>query len=917
MRARLALRASAARSAVVCALAFVALTARAAGPAATASPATPPADPLAWPAVTRDSRPWTRWWWLGSAVDEKGLSSQLEALAAAGFGGVEICPIYGVAGEEDRDVPFLSPRFVALVAHASTEARRLGMAVDLTTGTGWPFGGPTVAGEDAASALVVRRSRIADGAPLAADALEGGRVVAAAAVSDTTGERVDLTGRVGGSSPPHWTAPSGAWTVYAALLRGTGQKVKRAAPGGEGLVLDPYSPDALSRYLAVFDRALGPAGPPLRAQFHDSFEYYGASGTRDVAAAFATRNGYELRDALPALFGDGDSDAVARVQGDYRRTLAALHLAFVRRWTDWSHARGSLSRNQAHGAPANVLDVYAAADVPETEVFGAPDEQHVARLKLASSAAHATGRPLASAEAFTWLGEHFQVPLWRAKEAADWLFLAGVNHLVYHGVPYSPAEAEWPGWQFYASVNFGPQGGLWRDLPALDGYVARCQAVLQAGAPDGDVLLYYAPQDAWDAPGDLLLQNPVPKAFDEEGLRLWQRGYAWDAVSDALLEAARVEGERIHLGSGAYRIVVVPHVARLEPQALRRLVQIAREGGTVAFAGGVPADVPGFGRLDARRAERHDVLAAAGVDLGPGDHLVGRGRVLVGDDVEPMLAAAGVPREPMVDAGLRFLRRRDGGARVYFVVNRSAQGVTGWVPLAAAARAVARLDPLAPERTGVVASRRNTAGATEVRLTLEPGESAILRAAGQPLSGPAWPDTVAIGPPFALAGTWFVAFVEGGPVLPAAFETATLGSWTDTDRDDGEARRFAGTARYTLVFERPESPGAEDWQLDLGAVGDSARVRLNGRAVATLWARPFRARLGPLPAGRSTLEVEVTNLAANRVRDLDRRGVRWKRFRDANVVGVDYKPLDASAWPLRPSGLLGPVTLQPLKAAAR
>ena len=507
------------------------------------------------------------------------------------------------------------------------------------------------------------------------------------------------------------------------------------------------------------------------------------------------------------------------------------------------------------------------------------------------------------------------MPLWRAKEAADWLFLAGVNHLVYHGVPYSPAEAEWPGWQFYASVNFGPQGGLWRDLPALDAYVARCQAVLQAGAPDDDVLLYYAPQDAWDAPGELLLPNPVPKAFDEAGLRLWQRGYAWDAVSDALLETARVEGGRILLGSGAYRSVVVPHVARIEPKALGRLLQIAREGGTVVFAGGVPGDVPGFSRLDARRAERRDVLAAAGVDLRHGDHRVGRGRVLVGDDVAAMLDTAGVPREPMVDAGLQFVRRRDGADRVYFVVNRSARPVIGWVPVAEAAESVVRLDPLAPERKGVVASRRSPTGTTEVRLALEPGESTVLRAVGQPRSGPPWPETVALAPPVPLAGTWSVAFVEGGPALPAAFETATLGSWAD--RDDEEARRFAGTARYTLAFDRPQAPGAEDWQLDLGEVADSARVRLNGRAVATLWARPFRARLGPLPAGRSTLEVEVTNLAANRVRDLDRRGVRWKRFRDANVVGVDYKPFDASAWPLRASGLIGPVTLQPLKRAAR
>jgi len=72
-------------------------------------------------------------------------------------------------------------------------------------------------------------------------------------------------------------------------------------------------------------------------------------------------------------------------------------------------------------------------------------------------------------------------------------------------------------------------------------------------------------------------------------------------------------------------------------------------------------------------------------------------------------------------------------------------------------------------------------------------------------------------------------------------------------------------------------------------------------------------RLGPaLRPGENVLEVEVTNLAANRIRDLDRQGVQWRRFHDINVVNIDYKPFDASRWPVRPSGLPGPVALQPL-----
>ena len=103
--------------------------------------------------------------------------------------------------------------------------------------------------------------------------------------------------------------------------------------------------------------------------------------------------------------------------------------------------------------------------------------------------------------------------------------------------------------------------------------------------------------------------------------------------------------------------------------------------------------------------------------------------------------------------------------------------------------------------------------------------------------------------------------------------------------------------------------------LDLGDVRDSARVRLNGKDVATAWSLPFRLRVGEyLKPGRNLLELDVTNLAANRIHDMDVRKLPWKIMRDSNVVNINYRPFDASGWPLQPSGLLGPMTLAPLKA---
>jgi hypothetical protein len=869
---------------------------------------------------------------MGSAVDRTNLTRELERYRDAGLGGVHIIPIYGAKGWEDKYISYLSPKWMEMLNHTVTEARRLGMGLDMTTGTGWCFGGPQVTDAEANALAVVKTFDVAAGTRLS-QRIDPKRTQALVAFS-TDGKCMDLTDRITSEGTVDWSPGSGTWQVYAVSQRPSGQKVKRAAPGGQGHMLNLFYPEAMRHYLRWFDDAFDHyTGAKPRAMYQDSYEYR-SDWAPDFFASFAKRRGYRLQTELPHLFSDSsrithyasriaDADHIARVKSDYRETISDIMAEeSLPLWVKWCHAHGFLTRNQAHGSPGNWLDLYAVADIPETEMFYRDRNKLVS--KFASAAAHVTDKNLVAAETGTWLKEHFTETLADMKYLLDDMFLAGVNHVFYHGACYSPDEAGWPGWHFYASYEMNPRNSIWRDAAALNAYATRCQSVLQSGQPDNDVLLYWPIHDFWHNPTGLVLPMTVHgrEWFEAEPIGktaelLWNRGYAFDYVSDRQLQTAKAAKGEIKMPGGQYRVIVVPPSQHLLVETLAKLLALAETGATVIFEKQLPTDVPGWDRLEQRRAEFKNLLARIKLEPATNENLqeaeVAQGRVLVGA-LASALAAVGVPREPMFDQpGLMCIRRACEGGGYYFVANRSEQKeVKAWVQLAARAQSIVVMDPLGG-RTGAGALRKDAQGGTEVYLCLQPGESVILRCfAGRQPETPKWVWWEASGQPVELAGTWHVKFIQGGPELPAPLETQPLASWTDLG--DTNAQRFAGTALYSLSFDAPPQCVGHCW-LDLGKVCQSARVRLNGRDLGTIIASPFRVVAPALRSKGNHLEVEVTNVPANRIRDLDRRGVEWKYFYDVNIVNLDYKPFDASNWPLTDSGLLGPVTLTPIVAA--
>lgn len=824
-----------------------------------------------WPfPIGAAQRPGTYWWCPGSALTKEDIDWNLQRLREGGFGFVHVVPIYGARGAEAHYIPYLSPKWMEMLDYAVRRAQALGLFVDMTTGTGWCFGGP--------------------GLPP---------------------DAVDARAR--------YDAKTKTVTLVPAM------QVKRAAPGGEGPMLNPLSPRSMGLYLerfsAAFDRSK--AAVP-RAQYHDSFEYR-ADWCAELLDEFKTRRGYDLREHLTAFFNDrtaGDSDVPARVKCDYRQVLAELHRESIERWTQWAHARGMATRDQAHGSPANLLDVYATSDISETEMFGAPEfpipgfrrDPKMVRpadsdpriCMLASSAAHVAhppGKQLVCSESCTWLREHWHESLAQVKLELDLFFLAGVNQVLFHGTCYSPKDAPWPGWFFYASTKMDWRNSFWRDVPLLTEYIGRCQSVLQAGQPANDVLVYWPIHDLWMDPKGTSIPLTVhshdwmaKQRIGEVANVLLAKGFAFDFISDRMIEGLKAEDGGLAAPGGTYRALVVPACKYMPGTTLRRLADLAERDAVIVFERGIPEDVPGLAELEKRRAR----LAADRARLA-------KSGAIVAADAASGLAKAGVPREPMVDLGLRCIRRKVGQSHWYFIANHTAKAVEGWVGFGVPFVSATLFDPMTG-RSGRLAYRSQGDG-TQICLQLEAGETTIVRADSELAQGDAWAYFKPAGEPIILGGEWSVEFVDGGPALPAAYETKDLVSWTKAP--DVKSQAFAGTARYTLRFTVPNRR-ADDWLLDLGDVRESARVRLNGHNAGELIAIPFRTRVGAyLREGENRLEIEVTNLSANRIRDLELRKVDWKVMKDINIVNVSYKPFDPTQWPLEDSGLLGPVRLLP------
>jgi len=790
------------------------------------------------------------------------------------------------------------------------------------------------------------------------------------------GAMVDLTDKMNASGRLRWAVPNGHWIVIRFGWRVHPRAHTKCVGGGESyLEIDPLSAEAMDRHFAatvgaVIEDVAPYTGKTFNYLHIDSGEIGEPDWTPDFRDEFRHRRGYDPFPYLAAKAGVTieNADVTRRFLEDYDRTLSDLMVeAHHQRLGDLGRRHGLKTHSEAAGyqKPAvDALRAMGANDICMSEFWSRRSEtgdnyihQLAARqllyhdgVKNAASAAHAYGRPIVQAEAYTVTGHlNWSQDPFALKDIGDRAFCAGLNRNMLCFWVLQPEEESKPGYAWpNVGANFDRHQTWWPMGRAWLTYLARCQYLLQAGSSHADVCYFQGQYAPGYVPARWAMDPPLPSGVDCDTINveiLTTRATA--AAHGRLLLAGDEAGPSydylVLCQGGRWRrppqaIFGRPSKAPLpetspvgsgDPLALssdvlRKLGELVHGG--VTLIGPRPERSIGlanYPHCDTEVSELADALW--GTESTPaGQRKVGAGRVIWGHSIDDVMRADGLSpdleiREDAATAalteemlsgipspgGFDWIHRRIDRADVYFIANLRNAPAGGDFLFRVAGRRPELWDAVTGEIRAAAAFTQTGDGRTTVPLNLPPrGSIFVVFRQTIPTSqnGPATANWPALAPAMEFQGPWTVQFDPewGGPESVVFQE---LEDWTK--RSEPGIKHYSGTATYQKTFDLPETvrQGKQRVYLNLGEVKNLAEVRLNGKELGVVWTAPWRVEITTaLQSTGNRLEIDVVNLWPNRVIG-DAALPPEKRLTKTNVT------MFTPDTPLMPSGLLGPVSV--------
>ncbi len=901
-----------------------------------------------------EARPGAYWCWLNGIVDHEQMTREMEEAKALGMRGFEIWDVgvYRPVNMVPTGPAFLGEESLKNISHAMTEARRLGLELNMIAASSWNAGGAWVKKSDgskriASSSFTVSGPQKCDTLlPLPCDKETYYHDISVLAVPHSEDKKlasldlgIDLTGNMDEKGVLTWDVPEGNWTILRFVCRGTNQRLIVPSPNSDGLLIDHLNAEATERHMLHMINMLGEIDPGhkiLKIMSHDSYELDAANDwTEDFPDEFRKRRGYDPGKYLPLLEGWklDDSDVQIRFLADYRKTVGELiverHFRVSREVLN-RHGM-ELCAEAGHGGFPRVDPIWALgqADIPRGEFWNG---KRFWVTKEAASAAHLYGRRFVDSESFTGWRHWLDGPL-HYKQLFDVALCAGLNRLTFHTFTHNPPEAGLPGYVYHAGEHFNASNTWWKQSGPMLTYMGRCSYLMQQGDFVADVCFYYGDQAPNLVPSRRIDPNIKPRYTLDKCLhcgrpvavdfRTLGSGYDYDYIdANSILNHMTVDPEtgQLIVGTMRYRVMVLPNHDHINLDVLQKIRELVKQG--AAIVGSVQpirtnslTDYPSANREVARIGTELWGAEKSTEDTAPRSLKFGKGTVYTNGTSRQVLTQMGIKPDFTVLKGgsqegpdrVDYIHRRADNADVYFVCNGAEETKTLLCRFRDAEGRPEIWYPVSGEICSPKAVNRQPDNSCNIELELPAIGSVfvVFRRDGQApkKTGNLFGDTSAKRTP--INGKWTVKF-QPGRLAPESVEWNELIDWTSSEEPG--IKYFSGTTTYSIQFVMPEAAAGDFW-LDLGKVNEVGEISIDGQDLGTVWTFPFRVKVPAkrLSKGSHILEVKVTNVWNNRLVG-DQFLPEEERITRTNMQGQHTKKS-----PLVPSGLLGPATLLPVK----
>lgn len=715
-----------------------------------------------------EARPWVYWTWLSSNLTREGITADLEAMQRVGIGGALILDVD--QGTPPGTMKFFDSEWQAMFKHMVSEAKRLGLEINMNNGPGYyGSGGARVPPELGMQSVVSSEVSVKGGESLTLMLAKpvdrpDYRDIAVLAIAEPkraakeryqipgfkmkalqwrgwvgyTGAQsapldaiapaeaivprdrvLDLTGKMDGSGKLTWHAPAGEWTVLRFGHAYNGSEIGPTPKDQRGPETDKLSKAATVHHFDTFVKRLnavaGDAKAALVATHIDSWEGGGQTWTPGMREEFKKRRGYDPVPYLAVLAGRvvGDLQVTERFLWDLRKTVSELVVQnYAAEFQRLAHENGLRLTFESYTTVGNDLDVANWVDEPMAE-FWTPTGQgqdFYPTTKSMASAAHLNGRRVVGAEAFT----SFRTERWlwhpaMIKKLGDETFAQGVNRFVFHRYASQPFLNRVPGLQMGPwGLHYERTNTWWEWSTPWHAYLTRCQYLLRQGEPVADVL-------------SLQSEEPILR-FQQSPLS----GYDYDACSSNTFENVRVQNGLLVLPSGrAYRLLTLKHTGTMSIPLLTRIRDLVQQGAVVL--GNLPAATPGltdYPQADATLRQLAEEIW--GKDPAVPMRQLGKGKVFRGVSPEHVLARLGIPPDFSSDKKLRWIHRQVGETEVYFVANTSDERVTATCTFRVHGKVPEYWDGETGQVTPIDAYDAGSNESTRLTLPFEPSGSAFI-----------------------------------------------------------------------------------------------------------------------------------------------------------------------------------------------